>query len=84
MHKSNFFISFAIWLIILPLLGIPGDWKNILMFLSGILFLLVLLAPIMTKKLEDSPEGKGNNYKEGNLKFSSEDEIKKTEIDQKL
>jgi len=52
MRKNNFYISFGIWLIILPFLGIPGAWRNSLVLLSGLFLTLVSLGPIIFKKLQ--------------------------------
>jgi hypothetical protein len=52
MHKSNFYISFGVWLSVLPFLGIPGSWKNILVSLSGIFLILVILGPVILKNLQ--------------------------------
>ena len=50
--KNNFYISFGVWLVILPLLGVPIVWKNILVLLSGIFLILVSVGPIILKKLQ--------------------------------
>jgi len=60
MHKSNFYISFGVWLFILPFLGIPGSWKNVLVSLSGIFLVLVILGPTILKKLQPKPKSKDN------------------------
>jgi hypothetical protein len=58
MNKNNFYTSFAVWLIILPLLGVPIAWKNILVFLSGLFLLFVALGPLILKKLQMRPKKK--------------------------
>ena len=50
--KNNFYISFGGWLIILPLLGIPGLWRNGLVMASGVFLILLLVGPILLKKLQ--------------------------------
>jgi len=50
--KNNFYISFGVWITIVPFLGIPGVWRNILVFISGIFLVLVSLGSILFKKLE--------------------------------
>jgi hypothetical protein len=56
MHKSNFYISFGVWLFILPFLGIPGSWKNILVSLSGIFLILLLVGPKILNSLQVKPK----------------------------
>ncbi len=58
MHKNNFYISFGVWLAILPFLGIPGTWKNTLVFLSGVFFIVTSLGPTIMKKLQIKPKAK--------------------------
>lgn len=50
--KNNFYISFAVWLIIIPLLGVPIVWRDGLVFLSGLFLLLVSFGPAILKKLQ--------------------------------
>ena len=52
MRKNNFYISFGIWLLILPFFGIPGAWKDLLMSLSGLFLILVASGPAILKKLQ--------------------------------
>lgn len=68
MNKNNFYISFGIWIVILPFLGIPGVWRNTLVFLSGIFLILVSLGPFILKKLQIKPKLKKKQKEE--LKFS--------------
>ena len=56
MNKNNFYISFGIWLVILPFFGIPGTWKDFLVCLSGIFLILVFSGPILLKKIQIKPK----------------------------
>ena len=56
MHKNNFYISFGVWIAILPFLGIPGTWESTLIFISGIFLILISLGPIILKKLQTKAE----------------------------
>ncbi|PIR40283.1 MAG: hypothetical protein COV33_00630 [Candidatus Zambryskibacteria bacterium CG10_big_fil_rev_8_21_14_0_10_34_34] len=58
--KNNFYISFGVWVTIIPFLGIPGTWRNILVFISGIFLVLVSLGSIIFKKLEIDTKSKPN------------------------
>jgi len=60
--KNNFYISFGVWLVIIPLLGVPIAWRDTLVLLSGIFFILVSLGPTILKKLQ--PKTKKKNFKE--------------------
>jgi hypothetical protein len=58
MHKNNFYISFGIWLIVIPLLGVPIAWRDALVLLSGLFLLLVSLGPTILKKLQTKSKRK--------------------------
>lgn len=64
--KNNFYISFGVWLVIIPLLGVPIVWRDALVFLSGLFLILVSLGPTILKKLQTKPKPK----KKQELKFS--------------
>jgi len=80
MHKSNFYIWFGIWLIILPFLGVPILWRNTLVFLSGLFLVMIYLWPNILKKLQAKPKTKKktarivetvkSNEQDKELKFS--------------
>jgi hypothetical protein len=71
MHKNNFYISFGVWLIVIPFLGVPIVWRDALVFLSGLFFILVSLGPTILKKLQtkSKPKRKSELPKE-ELRFS--------------
>jgi len=75
MYKNSFYISFGVWIAIIPFFGIPGTWRNVIVFVSGIFFILVSLGPIILRKLEvdTKPKKETPNDK---LKFSSLEENK--------
>jgi hypothetical protein len=56
MRKNSFYISFGIWIAIIPFFGIPGSWKDVLVSLSGIFLILVFLGPTILKKLQLKPK----------------------------
>lgn len=66
--KESFYISFGVWVAIVPFLGIPGAWRNTLVTLSGLFLVLVALGPILLKKLQTKPKAKPR--KKAELKFS--------------
>ncbi len=66
--KDSFYISFGVWVAIVPFLGVPGAWRNTLVTLSGLFLVLVALGPILLKKLQTKPKAKPRKKVE--LKFS--------------
>lgn len=63
MNKNNFYISFGIWITILPFLGIPGSWKNTLTILSGLFLVLVALGPGIIRRLQTKAKPKRKRTK---------------------
>lgn len=55
MSKNSFYISFGIWIMIIPFLGVPNTWKTILTVASGIFILVVNGSPIILKKVQGKP-----------------------------
>ena len=51
MHKNNFYVFFGVWVAILPFTGIPGVWKNGLIFASGIFIVLTVVGPAILRDL---------------------------------
>lgn len=56
--KNSFYISFGIWIAIIPFFGIPGVWKNALMAVSGIFLIIISVGPILLKKIQSQVKGK--------------------------
>ena len=50
--RENFYISFGIWIALLPFLGIPSIWKNGLFVASGILLIIISTGPILFKAVQ--------------------------------
>ena len=78
MNKNHFYTSFGLWLIILPFFGIPGSFKEVLVFASGLFLILVSLGPIILFKLQSKPKPKPKRVvskkitSESELRFSGE------------
>lgn len=70
MHKNNFYISFGVWLVIIPLLGVPIAWRDSLVFLSGAFLILVSIGPIILKKIQPKSIRRLTEKKKQELKFS--------------
>ncbi len=50
--QSHFLISFGLWIIIIPFLGISSVSKNYLNIISGLFLLFFVLSPIVFNKIE--------------------------------
>jgi hypothetical protein len=72
--KNNFYISFGVWLVVVPFLGLPIVWRDTLVFLSGVFLILVSLGPTILKKLQTKPK----------QKIKKSDELKFSEVSQDL
>lgn len=77
MQKNHFYTSFGLWLIILPFFGIPGIWKEVLVFASGLFLILVSLGPVILIKLQSKSKPKvkrvvNKKITDGELRFSEE------------
>jgi VIT1/CCC1 family predicted Fe2+/Mn2+ transporter len=64
MHKNSFYITLGIWITILPFFGIPGSWKNFLVSLTGIFFILVFLGPAILQKIQTKQQPKETRKEE--------------------
>lgn len=78
MQKNHFYTSFGLWLIILPFFGIPGAWKEVLVFVSGLFLILVSLGPIILIKLQSKTKPKpkrvvNKKIADNELRFSEKD-----------
>jgi membrane protein implicated in regulation of membrane protease activity len=68
----NFYISFGLWIIVIPYLGIPGTWKSALILLSGLFLILISIGPIVLKKLQTKPKPKKKQNKAINETLTTE------------
>lgn len=69
--KNNFYISFGVWLSVVPFLGVPNLWRNILIVASGIFLVIVFAGPIVLKKLQSKKPKKKKEIKVENKIDSS-------------
>ena len=83
MPKRKFFIILGIWLVLMPLLGIPGSWKVRMTIITGALIFYLSLTGGTRKVLSKRTAGEngggtfvenGNNdFSAGSLKESNSD-----------
>jgi hypothetical protein len=55
MTKNNFYISLGVWLLLIPLLGIPNVWRGRLVMLTGVLLIVHAAWPVLVKKISQKP-----------------------------
>jgi hypothetical protein len=93
MTKNNFYISLGVWLIVIPILGIPGVWRYRIIELTGLFLVIHSAWPAILKrvsqkprvkkaKIEKSNDGKIEEIKPESIVFHPEEpeEPKKIEI----
>jgi len=51
--KNRFYISFGIWIAILPHLGVPSVWKTGLITASGLFLSFTFVLPLLLEKLRN-------------------------------
>jgi len=61
MSKNNFYISFGIWVAIIPFLGIPRTGRDVFVVLSGLFLVSIFYGPTILKKLQTKSKSKKNN-----------------------
>jgi len=71
--KNNFYISFGIWIAILPFLGIPRTGRDVLVTLSGLFLVLVFSGPAILKKLQSQISSKPVTPRKKLIKIDSLD-----------
>jgi len=68
MRKARIFLILGIWIAILPFLGFPSSWKDILTTLSG--FGLIFVSYLLYREHKTKEGGKSpqtfDNFKENN------------------
>jgi hypothetical protein len=56
--KNNFYISLGVWLMIIPLLGIPNVWRGRLVEVTGALVVGYAAWPFIFRKISQKPRVK--------------------------
>lgn len=74
MKKAWILLTFGVWVAILPYLGFPYSWKNVLTTLSGLGLIYVSFVVYKESKIKEAKEEKVfDNFSEN--KFFNEGEI---------
>lgn len=58
MTKNSFYISLGVWLIIIPILGIPGVWRYRIIELTGLFLVIHSAWPAILKRVSQKPKVK--------------------------
>lgn len=74
MRKAYILLMMGIWVAVLPYLGFPYSWKDILTTLSGFGFIYVSFTLYKESKTKQNKEETFDNFSEN--KFLNEGEIK--------
>ena len=76
MQKARIFLFLGIWMTILPYLGFPYFWKDILTTLSGLGLICVSFILYKESKKEERKEEKTfDNFRENNFTEESKSKI---------
>jgi len=64
MRKARIFLTLGIWVAILPYLGFPYSWKNILFTLSGLILIYLSYIVYRESKITEKKEKTSDNFSE--------------------
>jgi len=78
MQKARIFLFLGIWITILPYLGFPYSWKDILTTLSGLGLVYVSFMLYKESKKGEIKKGKAfDNFRENDFKEESKPKVEK-------
>jgi hypothetical protein len=82
MRRERILLILGIWVAILPYLGFPYFWKNIMFTLSGIILIYHSYALHKIQKAKEKRKKSFDNFSENNLDQSHDDSVivKKEEV----
>ncbi len=58
MHKTQVFLVLSVWLVLLPFLGFPYSWKDIMTTLSGLILVYLSYLSLKEEKIKRGEESK--------------------------
>jgi len=64
MRKARIFLMLGIWVAILPYLGFPYSWKNILFTISGLILIYLSYIVYSESKITEKKERTSDNFSE--------------------
>lgn len=75
MLKARILLFLGLWVAVLPFLGFPNSWKDIIMTISGVA--LILLSYVFYRELIDkkSKEEVFENFSENNIFEENREEV---------
>lgn len=62
--KNNFYISLGVWLIVIPILGIPGVWRYRIIEFTGLVLIIHSAWPSILKRVAQKPRVKDSKIVE--------------------
>lgn len=75
MRRAYILLIFGIWVAVLPYLGFPVSWKNVLFTFTGLGLIYVSFMLYKELKVKENKKEIFDNFSEN--KFESKEEIKK-------
>jgi len=92
MQKTRILLILGIWVTILPYLGFPSSWKDILFTLTGLVLIFISYTLYKNSKEQENPEIDFDNFRENSdfnenenttqVKILVEESISNTESNQ--
>jgi len=68
MQKARILLFLGIWVAVLPYLGFPYSWKDILSFLTGLIIIFFSYVLYRDYKIKEAKEKKFDNFLENDEK----------------
>jgi hypothetical protein len=72
MRKARILLVLGIWVTLIPYLGFPYSWKDVLTTLSGLVFIIFSYALYRDNKAKEGADKTFDNFRE-NSNFSAEE-----------
>ncbi|MEX2028830.1 MAG: hypothetical protein WD988_05015 [Candidatus Curtissbacteria bacterium] len=72
MHKARILLILGIWVAVLPYLGFPSSWKNILFSLTGLGLVFFSYVIFKESRVNKPPEETFDNFSENKFKEREE------------
>jgi len=64
MYKARIFLVLGTWMVVLPFLGLPYSWKDILCVLTGLVVICFSYVLYRDYKMVEKKEGAFDNFRE--------------------
>lgn len=74
MKKARILLFLGTWVVILPYLGFPYSWKNILFTVTGLGIIYISYALYRDYKIKENKEKSFDNFRENNKFIANNEE----------